>query len=32
VIVDKRVVINGTAPEGALENYHIAALTTISKE
>ena len=32
VIVDKRVVINGAAPEGAPESYHIAALTTMSKE
>ena len=32
VIVDKRVVVNGQAPEGVPDSYHIAALTTIPKE
>ena len=32
VVVDRRVVINGQAPQGAPKDYHIAALTTIPKE
>jgi hypothetical protein len=32
VVLDKRLVVNGQAPEGAPNDYHLAALTTIPKE
>ena len=32
VVIDRRVVVNGKAPEGSPEDYHIAALTTLPKE
>lgn len=31
VVLDRRVVVNGTSEEGAPEGYHISALTTIPR-